>query len=549
VKLKLALAAAAAAAAAAFPLAAVPALPALAAAHGPAGPPAPVVVKLHQAYEQALPRVRLGRIAGIVPPLSKKLGKKIAARAASGCAEPNCPLPYNGGPVQHTPHVYLLLWGPNWTLSDPSYADLYHLYSGLGVTSRDTWSTITSQYADGSGHPAFGSSVFAGAFQDTTAPPADVTPGDLAAEADGFASAHHIADLADAQVVIASQSGTCFNDGFVGSCGTPNPNAQYCAWHSDSTVPFTNLPYQLDAGADCGENWINAGSAGTYDGLSMTAGHEYAETITDPSPSSGWTDVADTISGGEIGDKCAWGGAIWGGHDPQGNVTLSTGTFAMQSLWSNSAGGCVMSTDRVSVTSPGSQSSTIGTGVSLQVHATSGAGAAISYRASGLPAGLSISAAGHIAGTPAVTAGTYVTKITATDSAGASGSASFTWYVRSRTGPVRGYGSKCADDHRSGTGNGNKIDIYACNGGAAQRLTFLADGEVTVLGRCLRDIGSRVVLYACNAAVTELWTRHSDGEYIVRYNGLCLTAPSAVNGTQLVLSGCTDSARQRWSLP
>jgi len=43
-------------------------------------------------------------------------------------------------------------------------------------------------------------------------------------------------------------------------------------------------------------------------------------------------------SGGEIGDKCAW-------QAPNGDVALSTGSFAMQSLWSNSApNACVMST-------------------------------------------------------------------------------------------------------------------------------------------------------------------------------------------------------------
>jgi hypothetical protein len=348
--------------------------------------------------------------------------------------------------------------------------------------------------------------------------------------------------------VVASQPGTCFSDGFVGSCGIPNSNAQYCAWHAYSSVPYTNLPYQLDAGTLCGENWINAGSAGTYDGLLMVAGHEYAETITDPQINA-WYDPSDSVSGGEIADKCAWGGAIWGGHDPEGNVTLSTGSFAMQSLWSNSARGCVMSSDRVTVTSPGSQSSTIGTGVSLQIHATSGTGAALSYRSSSLPPGLSMSTGGRISGRPSVTAGTYRTKITATDSTRASGSASFTWYVKSATGPVKGYGSKCADDHRSSTANGNRIDIYSCNGGSAQKLAFLASGEVTVLGKCLRDSGARVILYTCNGTTTEIWTRHSNGEYVIRYNGRCLTAPSATNGTQLALAACTDSTRQRWSLP
>ena len=44
----------------------------------------------------------------------------------------------------------------------------------------------------------------------------------------------------------------------------------------------------------------------------MVAGHEYAESITDPFPDSGWYDSNDNVSGGEIGDKCAWGAGNWG---------------------------------------------------------------------------------------------------------------------------------------------------------------------------------------------------------------------------------------------
>ncbi|MGW3242264.1 M4 family metallopeptidase [Streptomyces sp. NPDC001070] len=83
----------------------------------------------------------------------------------------------------------------------------------------------------------------------------------------------------------------------------------------------------------------------------------------------------------------------------------------------------------VTVTNPGNQSSTVGTAVSLQIQASSTNSGALSYAASGLPAGLSInSSTGLISGTP-TTAGTYNTTVTVTDSAAKTGTASFTWTV------------------------------------------------------------------------------------------------------------------------
>ncbi|MEU4171968.1 M4 family metallopeptidase [Streptomyces sp. NPDC026665] len=88
----------------------------------------------------------------------------------------------------------------------------------------------------------------------------------------------------------------------------------------------------------------------------------------------------------------------------------------------------------VTVTNPGSQSSTVGTAVSLQISASSTNSGSLTYSASGLPTGLSISSStGAITGTP-TTAGTYSTTVTVTDSTGATGTASFTWTVSSGGG-------------------------------------------------------------------------------------------------------------------
>ncbi|MES9525176.1 M4 family metallopeptidase [Streptomyces capoamus] len=88
----------------------------------------------------------------------------------------------------------------------------------------------------------------------------------------------------------------------------------------------------------------------------------------------------------------------------------------------------------VTVTNPGSQSATVGTAVSLQIQASSTNSGALTYSASGLPAGLSInSSTGLISGTP-TTAGTSSTTVTVKDSTGATGTATFSWTVSTTGG-------------------------------------------------------------------------------------------------------------------
>ena len=88
----------------------------------------------------------------------------------------------------------------------------------------------------------------------------------------------------------------------------------------------------------------------------------------------------------------------------------------------------------VTVTNPGNQTGTVGKAVSLQIGATdSASGQTLAFTASGLPAGLSISSSGRISGTP-TTAGTSSVTVTATDTTGAHGSASFSWVISNAEG-------------------------------------------------------------------------------------------------------------------
>src|SRR5262249_34795990 len=201
-----------------------------------------------------------------------------------------------------------------------------------------------------------------------------------------------------------------------------------------------------------------------------------------------WVDLNDSVSGGENADKCAWGGAPFGLKFPYGNVTLSTGTFAMQSLWSNgtsAVGGCKMTTSpTLTVGKPPSQVSTLRKAVSLQIAVTTNTGVQ-SFSATGLPPGLSInSTTGKISGTPGVTAGTFATTVTVKDYA-RSASVTFAWHVSSAPGSVNGYGSKCVDNYLGHTTAHNKIVLAYCSGAANQQITFTDGRQLRVQGDCI----------------------------------------------------------------
>ena len=115
-------------------------------------------------------------------------------------------------------------------------------------------------------------------------------------------------------------------------------------------------------------------------------------------------------------------------------------TYVVGSTGSGGGGGG----NTVTVTSPGNQTGTAGTAESVQIHAAdSGSGQTLSYSATGLPAGLSISSStGLISGTP-TTAGTSSVTVTAKDGTGASGSATFSWTISPSGGGGGGGSASC----------------------------------------------------------------------------------------------------------
>src|ERR1700730_11229116 len=150
------------------------------------------------------------------------------------------------------------------------------------------------------------------------------------------------------------------------------------------------------------------------------------------------------------------------------------GTVYGYSLWEMSVFTTATTGNIVTVTTPATQTSTVGTAVSKQITATdSSSGQTLTFTATGLPAGLSISSSGLITGTP-TTAATSTTVVTATDGTGASGSASFSWVVTNPGGNIVTVTNPGTQN--SVVGTAVSTQITATDSASGQTLTFTATG-------------------------------------------------------------------------
>jgi serine protease len=243
------------------------------------------------------------------------------------------PVINHGGPVQNAPRVYVVYWG--WA-SDPSGEQSY-LNNFLSSAGGTPWLSTVSQYGGGST-----GNLLAGTWSDPSSIPA--SPSDAQIQAEALAAVNHFGtgNSVNVDIVVATPTGH----------STAGFNTQFCAYHgaltADPNVAYTNLPYVTDAGSNCGANLVN-GPDGTLDGVSIIAGHELAEAITDPLPNvqTAWQDAGAN----EIGDKCA--------YTNLDDITTSTGIYAVQPLWSNAANGCAPGSTPVSAPSCDSGASEI----------------------------------------------------------------------------------------------------------------------------------------------------------------------------------------------
>ena len=274
-------------------------------------------------------------------------------RARPRTANVNDLLAYNGGRVLNVPQVYLSFWGPQWSSATYQPARDY-VTSFFGAVGGSDWAASMTQYCSGgldaprtscagrNLHPITNpTSQLQGTWIDETPVsygtaaascglPGQTDQGDCDVILAAQRAAQHFGSLPEGAVVMVLSPSGFSQPGFA--------SGGWCAYHwaipsggslAAAGVPFSYLPFMPDAGASCGANSVNGGAQGLFDGFSIIGGHEYAESITDPYPGTGWVDA----SGAEAGDKCAW--------IDLGNRTFGGRQLAVQPIWSNAAGGCV----------------------------------------------------------------------------------------------------------------------------------------------------------------------------------------------------------------
>ena len=290
---------------------------------------------------------------------------------------------------------------------------------------------------------------------------------------------------------------------------------------------------------------------------------------------SGHTANLNAVTSGSVGTcestrayLCNAAGRLGNGYSGPGGLGTPNGVAA----FSSTATG-----DIVSAVNPGTFDLTAGTHVSLPAVRAydSVSGAALTYSASGLPSGLTISATtGVISGTlPAGPVNDKV-KVTVKDATGASAAVTFGLVsvkamnssYHAGFGEVKlDLGGKCMNDGFNNTHVDAPISIYPCQVSSSQNWSYSmppgpgSAGRISIHGKCLYVLGTvnsahhhLIGLANCANESTLYWVLTGfAGEVVNPATGDCITDPnsSTTNNTQLTAEPCAGTANQAWTMP
>ncbi|MEV1114593.1 ricin-type beta-trefoil lectin domain protein [Actinosynnema sp. NPDC049800] len=142
-------------------------------------------------------------------------------------------------------------------------------------------------------------------------------------------------------------------------------------------------------------------------------------------------------------------------------------------------------------------------------------------------------------------------------------SATFTWQGTPGSGnpggsggAITGLAGKCVDVAGASSADGAAVQLYTCNGTAAQQWSRPGDGTLRALGKCL-DIkdrgtadGAQLQLWSCAGGANQQWTYTSGRDLVNPATGKCVdvTGNTSADGTRLQIWTCTGAANQKWTI-
>ncbi|GAB3949894.1 glycoside hydrolase family 16 protein [Kribbella albertanoniae] len=120
-------------------------------------------------------------------------------------------------------------------------------------------------------------------------------------------------------------------------------------------------------------------------------------------------------------------------------------------------------------------------------------------------------------------------------------------------GQITGLAGKCLDVAGANSADGTTVQLYDCNGTAAQSWSRPGDGTIRALGKCL-DVanagtadGTRVQIATCNGNTAQQWS-YANNDIVNRGKCLDVTGNNSANATPTQIWTCGGGANQKWTI-
>ncbi|MFD5141929.1 ricin-type beta-trefoil lectin domain protein [Streptomyces sp. NPDC058401] len=125
------------------------------------------------------------------------------------------------------------------------------------------------------------------------------------------------------------------------------------------------------------------------------------------------------------------------------------------------------------------------------------------------------------------------------------------------SGAFVGLAGKCLDVDGAQNANGTQVQLYTCNGTAAQRWTLPGDGTVRAFGKCLdvnagsTEPGAKVQLWDCNGTGAQKFSYNAATRDLVNVPAdKCVDVrdQNSADRTPVLIWWCTGNPNQKWTL-